>query len=325
MRPLPAGEPWGDYAVLDSSLEGSAASRGDRASQAARHRSRGAVRRRGSRVIHPGPRAEGHRASDLFFERSLTLVHAARSRFRDPDCLRDQRRAAQPRSRRPVRLIVPHWYGASVKWLKRIEVLGNQAIHRRVRNRALHVPVGRSAARARDGDAAARSHHRSRAGQPRSTAARSTSSAGRRASGTGPVTIRHQPDGRIRVASGPPGNAERPVPMAELVVRMGTHRSGAQEPPRTCYRCRRERPAGSPYLEQAGLWQQRHRSHLRRRAMRPAGPSESRQVVRDRAPEAPASGGVRREDWAEVRTRRGTAKTPVECGIQIQSAWFSRM
>ena len=38
MRPLPAGEPWGDYAVSTAALEGSAAARGARASQAARHR-----------------------------------------------------------------------------------------------------------------------------------------------------------------------------------------------------------------------------------------------------------------------------------------------
>ena len=45
MRPLPAGEPWGDYAVSTASWKGASPARGTRASQAPRYRSRGALRR----------------------------------------------------------------------------------------------------------------------------------------------------------------------------------------------------------------------------------------------------------------------------------------
>ena len=274
MRPLPAGEPWGDYAVSTARWKG-----------ALLHEviERAKPLDTGAEVLFAGvdhgsyildPVLKDIDASDLFFERSLTLVHAADPAAEILIAYEMNGEPLNPDHGAPVRLIVPHWYGvASVKWLKRIEVL-TRAIHRRVRNRPLHVPVGRSAARARDGDAAARAHHRPAPGshdRRRHEARRPREGVvGHRAGDE----CRHQPHRRIRVAAGAPGNAERPVPMAELVVRMGAHRTGAQEPPRTCHRRRRKRPAGSPHLEQAGLRQQRHRSHLRRRAMRPA--SESR-------------------------------------------------
>ena len=84
-------------------------------------------------------------ASDLSFERSLTLVHAADPSAEILIAYEMNGEPLNPDHGSPFRLIVPHWYGvASVKWLKHIEVL-TTALPRRVRDRPLHVPVARPA------------------------------------------------------------------------------------------------------------------------------------------------------------------------------------
>ena len=181
------------------------------------------------------------------FERSLTLVHAADPASEILIAYEMNGEPLNPDHGAPFRLIVPHWYGvASVKWLKRIEVL-TRAVHRRVRNRPLHVPVGRPAARARDGDAAARAHHRPAPGSHDRRAART------RRARQGVVwhragdERRHQPDGRIRVASGRTWRRRKARTNGRTGRSNGNPTSiGAQEPPRPGHRCRRERPAGSP-------------------------------------------------------------------------------
>ena len=63
-------------------------------------------------------------ASDLSFERSLTLVHAADPSAEILIAYEMNGEPLSPDHGSPFRLIVPHWYGvASVKWLKHIEVL----------------------------------------------------------------------------------------------------------------------------------------------------------------------------------------------------------
>ena len=68
-------------------------------------------------TIPPEGRTDDHRA--------VRPQHVARRCARPPQpaLLRDERRAAAPQERVPVRLIAPGWYGvANVKWLTRIEV-----------------------------------------------------------------------------------------------------------------------------------------------------------------------------------------------------------
>ena len=70
------------------------------------------------------PRAPDTNQDDLTFVRVAAPRPRRRSGRRDPHRVRDERRAAGPRPRGAFRLIVPHWYAvASVKWLKRIDVL----------------------------------------------------------------------------------------------------------------------------------------------------------------------------------------------------------
>jgi DMSO/TMAO reductase YedYZ molybdopterin-dependent catalytic subunit len=114
--PLPEGEPWGHYAVSTA-------------------RWTGALLHEVLEQAGPGPegvdvRFEGadhgpyHQYENLGFVRSLDLAHAA-----DPaaEILIAYEMNGEPLNAdhgAPFRLIVPHWYGvASVKWLKRIDVI----------------------------------------------------------------------------------------------------------------------------------------------------------------------------------------------------------
>jgi DMSO/TMAO reductase YedYZ molybdopterin-dependent catalytic subunit len=114
--PLPEGEPWGRYAVSTA-------------------RWTGALLHQVLEQAGPSPdgvdvRFEGadhgpyHEYPELRFVRSLDLAHAA-----DPaaEILIAYEMNGEPLNAdhgAPFRLIVPHWYGvASVKWLKRIDVI----------------------------------------------------------------------------------------------------------------------------------------------------------------------------------------------------------
>ena len=125
MRPLPAGEPWGDYAVSTARWTGAllhqVLEQAKPAAEGVEVRFTGADH--GSVPAPSGP----HRTStqsDLTFVRSLTLAHAT-----DPDAeiliaYEMNGEPLNPDHGAPFRLIVPHWYGvASVKWLKHIDVL----------------------------------------------------------------------------------------------------------------------------------------------------------------------------------------------------------
>ena len=124
MRPLPAGEPWGDYAVSTARWKG-----------ALLHEviERAKPLDTGVEVLFAGvdhgsyildPVLKDIDASDLSFERSLTLVHAADPAAEILIAYEMNGEPLNPDHGAPVRLIVPHWYGvASVKWLSRIDVL----------------------------------------------------------------------------------------------------------------------------------------------------------------------------------------------------------
>jgi DMSO/TMAO reductase YedYZ molybdopterin-dependent catalytic subunit len=114
--PLPEGEPWGHYAVSTARWTG-----------ALLHQ---VLEQAGPRPDGVDVRFEGadhgpyHQYDELRFVRSLDLAHAA-----DPAAeiliayeMNDEPLNADHGA--PFRLIVPNWYGvASVKWLKRIDVI----------------------------------------------------------------------------------------------------------------------------------------------------------------------------------------------------------
>jgi DMSO/TMAO reductase YedYZ molybdopterin-dependent catalytic subunit len=124
MRPLPIGEPWGDYAVSTARWKGALLCEVLGLARPAAHgvdvRFTGADH--GTYHLHP-ILPETSR-SDLTFERALPLALAL-----DPDAevLLAYEMNGQPLGPdhgAPFRVVVPHWYAvASVKWLKRIDVL----------------------------------------------------------------------------------------------------------------------------------------------------------------------------------------------------------
>ena len=124
MRPLPAGEPWGDYAVSTARWKGALLH--EVIERAKPHPTAVEVRfagtDHGSYILNPV--LKDIDASDLSFERSLTLVHAADPSAEILIAYEMNGEPLSPDHGSPFRLVVPHWYGvASVKWLKQIEVL----------------------------------------------------------------------------------------------------------------------------------------------------------------------------------------------------------
>jgi DMSO/TMAO reductase YedYZ molybdopterin-dependent catalytic subunit len=123
-RPLPVGEPWGDYAVSTARWTGAllhkVIEQAKPTADGVEVRFQGADHGR----YHLNPVLTGINRDDLTFERSLPLAHAT-----DPaaEILIAYEMNGEPLSRdhgAPFRLIVPHWYAvASVKWLKRVDVL----------------------------------------------------------------------------------------------------------------------------------------------------------------------------------------------------------
>ena len=158
----------------------------------------------------------------------------------------------------PFRLIVPHWYAvASVKWLKRIDVLTEpyagefQTGHYMYQwaDRA-HEPVDLMRVRARITDPA-----------PGAIIDAGTYTVrGKAWSGTGPVTrvdisLTGEGDWHPGRSSSPRG----PLPVAGLVLRMGGRRRRATHPSRAGHRRRRQRPTRRPAMEPPRIRQQRHR------------------------------------------------------------------
>ncbi|TWF75068.1 molybdenum-dependent oxidoreductase-like protein [Pseudonocardia hierapolitana] len=124
MRPLPAGEPWGDYAVSTARWTGAllhqVLEEAKPAAEGVEVRFAGADH--GSYLLHPVLAVT--KRSDLTFVRSLTLAHATDPQAEILIAYEMNGEPLNPDHGAPFRLIVPHWYGvASVKWLKHIDVL----------------------------------------------------------------------------------------------------------------------------------------------------------------------------------------------------------
>src|SRR4051812_38499044 len=124
MRPLPIGEPWGDYAVSTARWTGALLS--DVLAQVRPSPDGVDVRFEGADhgAYHLKPILPDTDKDDLSFVRALPLAQAA-----DPaaEILIAYEMNGQPLGRdhgAPFRLVVPHWYAvASLKWLKRIHVM----------------------------------------------------------------------------------------------------------------------------------------------------------------------------------------------------------
>jgi DMSO/TMAO reductase YedYZ molybdopterin-dependent catalytic subunit len=124
MQPLPIGEPWGDYAVSTARWTGTLLC--DVLAQAAPTGDGVEVRFEGadSGPYHLHPILADTNKDDLAFVRSLPL-----QLVRDPaaEILIAYEMNGEPLGvdhGAPFRIIVPHWFAvASVKWLKRIDVL----------------------------------------------------------------------------------------------------------------------------------------------------------------------------------------------------------
>jgi DMSO/TMAO reductase YedYZ molybdopterin-dependent catalytic subunit len=124
MRPLPTGEPWGDFAVSTARWRGALL---HEVLERAQPKAEGVeVRFEGADhgAYHLQPALAETNKDDLAFVRSLHLALAT-----DPaaEILIAYEMNGEPLNSdhgAPFRLIVPHWYAvASVKWLKRIDVL----------------------------------------------------------------------------------------------------------------------------------------------------------------------------------------------------------
>src|SRR5947209_531447 len=124
MRPLPVGEPWGDYAVSTARWTGAllheVLERAHPAADGIEVQFTGADR--GAYLLQPVlPETN---KNDLTFMRSLPLTHAADRAAEILIAYEMNGEPLSPDHGAPFRLIVPGWYAvASVKWLKRIAVL----------------------------------------------------------------------------------------------------------------------------------------------------------------------------------------------------------
>src|SRR3954470_13971764 len=123
-RPLPVGEPWGDYAVSTARWKGAllheVLEHARPAADGVEARFEGADHG----AYHLKPVLPETNQSDLRFERSLSLAHAVDPVAEILIAYEMNGEPLIPDHGAPFRLIVPHWYAvSSVKRLKQIEVL----------------------------------------------------------------------------------------------------------------------------------------------------------------------------------------------------------
>ena len=186
MRPLPVGEPWGDYAVSTARWRGAllheVLERARPAADGVEVRFEGADHGR----YHLQPILPDTNKDDLTFVRSLPLPQAADRAAEILIAYEMNGEPLSPDHGAPFRLIVPHWFAvASVKWLKRIDVLTEPYVGEFQTGHYIyewadrpHEPVTLMRVRARITDPA-----------PGSTLAAGTQTVrGKAWSGTGPVT-----------------------------------------------------------------------------------------------------------------------------------------
>jgi DMSO/TMAO reductase YedYZ molybdopterin-dependent catalytic subunit len=124
MRPLPTGEPWGDYAVSTARWTGARLSEVLAAAQPTSDAVEVLFQGADSGPYHLSAILDTTNQQDLTFERALPLELAADPSWEVLVAYEMNGEPLRSDHGSPFRLIVPHWYAvASVKWLKRIEVL----------------------------------------------------------------------------------------------------------------------------------------------------------------------------------------------------------
>ena len=261
MRPLPTGEPWGDYAVSTARWTGARLSDVLEQVQPGGRRRRRAVRRRRPRPVPPHPILAETDQDDLTFVRALPLAVAADPAAEILIAYEMNGEPLRPDHGAPFRLVVPHWFAvASVKWLHRIDVLTEPYVGEFQTGHYIyewpdrpHEPVTLMRVRARITDPApaavlaparTRSAARPGPGPARSPASRSASPA--KASGTrpssnrppAPTTGRTGPStGNRPTSAATPSGRERPTPPATCNQRSrpGTGSATATTPSRSSY------------------------------------------------------------------------------------------
>ena len=124
MRPLPIGEPWGDYAVSTARWTGTllchVLDQAGPASNGVEVRFEGAD----SGPYHLHPILADTNKDDLTFIRSLPLDLVSDPAAEILIAYEMNGQPLRPDHGAPFRIIVPHWFAvASVKWLRRIDVL----------------------------------------------------------------------------------------------------------------------------------------------------------------------------------------------------------
>ena len=281
MRPLPTGEPWGDYAVSTARWTGALLTTCSRrpagATDGVDVRFEGADH--GPYHLHP-ILAETDE-DDLTFVRALPLALAADPAAEILIAYEMNGEPLRPDHGAPFRLIVPHWYAvASVKWLHRIDVLTEPtSASSRPATTSTSGPTaptspspscacgpGSPTPRPAPCSPPARTRSAARPGPApdRSPASRSASPA--KATGTRPSSSR------------PPG----PYHWQDWTFDWDAHRRRPAHPAGPSDRRRRQRPTRGPAVEPARLRQQRHRSHLRRRAVMARAVTRTAAVVERR-------------------------------------------
>ena len=281
-RPLPIGEPWGDYAVSTARWTG--ARLRDVLEQAQPTADGVEVRFEGADhgPYHLAPVLADTNRDDLAFVRSLALEHATDPAAEILIAYEMNGEPLTPDHGAPFRLIVPHWYAvASVKWLKRIDVLTEPYSGEFQTGHYIyewpdrpHEPVDLMRVRARITDPAPRHDH------PAGYLHRARKGVVGHRAGDRSGRQLHRRRGVAPCAARAP---ERPLAVAGLVARLGGNRRGPPQPARARNRRGRQRPAGGPTLEPARLREQRDRGLVRRRRVAPDSMIRARLLDRMRA------------------------------------------
>src|SRR5215211_6057902 len=124
MRPLPTGEPWGDYAVSTARWTGALLHEVLQQAQPAADGIEVRFEGADHGAYHLQPVLAETNKDDLTFVRALPLAHAADPAAEILIAYEMNGEPLSPDHGAPFRIIVPHLYAvASVKWLKRIDVL----------------------------------------------------------------------------------------------------------------------------------------------------------------------------------------------------------
>ena len=266
MRPLPTGEPWGDYAASTARWTGVALH--EVLKQVMPQADGVDVRFEGADhgAYHLTPVLPDTDRGDLSFVRALPLATAIDPAAGILIAYAMNGEPLGPDHGAPFRIIVPHWYAvASVKWLKRIDVItepyaGEFQTGHYIYQWAdmAHEPVRHMRVRARITDPA-----------PGAVIDTGTYTVrGKAWSGSGPVTrVDISLTGEGDWLPGSARSAQRALPVAELVLRMERRRRGKAHPPSESHGRRRQRATGRPAMESPRLREQRHRGAVRRRAL----------------------------------------------------------